>query len=199
MTQFLSEKYDDIYFSQADPEAEKQFVFIEANRIKDRISAADDFVVAELGFGFGLNYALTRHAARQVQSLHKLHYFSVEEDFPEEASVRALAEKLSICQAEFTTPPQGGEVHHGDVLAFLEKATFAADVWYFDGFAPAKNPAMWSEAVFARAFALTKPLGTFSTYSAAGWVRRNLQNAGFVVEKAAGFGGKREMLLGYKP
>jgi hypothetical protein len=38
--------------------------------------------------------------------------------------------------------------------------------------------------------------GTFATYSAAGWVRRNLQAAGFDVEKRPGFAGKRDMSIG---
>jgi len=230
--QFYSTIYDDIYFSQADPEAEKQFVFIEANRIAGRIRESESFTVAELGFGFGLNYALTVHAAKQADCLYKLRYYSVEENFPDEAAVKALAAQLKICRTEFTSPPtplhivergaktqlgsynetsqpppspyngeggRGGEVYHGDVLTFLQEATFSADVWYFDGFSPAKNAAMWSENVFNRAFALTKPGGTFSTYSSAGWVRRNLVNAGFLVEKVPGFAGKREMLVGRKP
>ena len=39
----------------------------------------------------------------------------------------------------------------------------------------------------------------FATYAAAGFVRRNLQAAGFVVERRQGFAGKREMLCGIKP
>lgn len=197
--QFYSTIYDDIYFSQADPEAEKRFVFIEANRIAGRIRESESFTVAELGFGFGLNYALTVHAAKQVDSLPKLKYYACEEKFPDEAAAKALAERLTICRSEYTSPPQGLEIYHGDVLTFLQEATFSADVWYFDGFSPAKNAAMWSDNVFNRAFALTKPAGTFSTYSSAGWVRRNLVNAGFLVEKVPGFAGKREMLVGRKP
>lgn len=229
---FFSEKYDDIYFSQADPEAEKQFVFVDANRISQRIAQSETFVVGELGFGFGLNYALTLRAAMQVSSLHKLQYFSVEENFPAESATKRLADSLNHCHAIYSAPPARlriveqhdlrvganklsplpvagflqrtdttsiGEVYHGDVVTFLAEGRFLADAWYFDGFSPAKNEAMWSEAVFARAFALTKSQGTFSTYSAAGWVRRNLQNAGFIVEKRPGFGEKREMLVGHKP
>jgi tRNA U34 5-methylaminomethyl-2-thiouridine-forming methyltransferase MnmC len=51
------------------------------------------------------------------------------------------------------------------------------------------------QAVFDR----TQPGGTFATYTAAGWVRRNLQAAGFDVEKVPGFGGKREMMRGWRP
>lgn len=202
---FFSKKYNDIYFSQADPEAEKQFVFVEANRIAERMRHSEIFTVAELGFGFGLNYALTVHAAKQVDCLHRLRYFSVEENFPEESAVKALAEKLKICRSEYTSPPapllkeRGANIYQGDVLTFLSEASFSADAWYFDGFSPAKNPAMWSAEVFALAFARTRPGGTFSTYSSAGWVRRNLETAGFIVEKAPGFGAKREMLRGYRP
>ena len=41
--------------------------------------------------------------------------------------------------------------------------------------------------------------GTFSTYTAAGWVRRNLEAAGFAVRRVPGFGRKRERLQGIKP
>jgi tRNA U34 5-methylaminomethyl-2-thiouridine-forming methyltransferase MnmC len=51
----------------------------------------------------------------------------------------------------------------------------------------------------AQVFANTAAGGTFATYTAAGWVRRNLQAAGFVVEKVLGFAGKREMTRGLKP
>jgi len=45
----------------------------------------------------------------------------------------------------------------------------------------------------------TAPGGTFGTYAAAGFVRRNLQAAGFTVERRPGFAGKREMLAGFRP
>ena len=41
--------------------------------------------------------------------------------------------------------------------------------------------------------------GTFATYAAAGFVRRNLIAAGFDLERRKGFAGKREMLCGTKP
>ena len=229
---FFSEKYDDIYFNPDDPESEKQYVFIEANRIAERIAQAETFTVAELGFGFGLNCALTLHAAAKADCLHKLRYFSVEEIFPPHDEIKALAEKLKICHEEYTglwiseaefapspspsiplpegegslCPPspsgrggRGVRVYQGDVRSFLNTSDFLADAWYFDGFSPAKNPDMWSAEVFARAFALTRPGGTFSTYTSAGWVRRNIEAAGFVVKKVPGFGNKREMLTGCRP
>lgn len=195
---FFSQKYNDIYFSHAAPEAEKQFVFVEANRIAERIRHCETFTIAELGFGFGLNYALTLHAAKQADCLQRLKYFSVDESFPEKSQVEALASNLKICRNEYLEIWPSPPAINTDVLTFLKEAEFIADAWYFDGFSPAKNPDMWSAEVFALAFAHTRPGGTFSTYSSAGWVRRNLETAGFVVEKVPGFAAKREMLRGYR-
>lgn len=215
MPQYYSEKYTDIYFNPADPEAEKQFVFIETNHIRERTQQCETFTIAELGFGFGLNCALSFAAAKNADTNLKLDYFSVEEAFPEREKLLSLEADLKFSGAEYrqiwNISPQNspafvplphvpsGSVYHGSVHDFLKTANFVADVWYFDGFSPAKNPEMWSEQVFTQAFALTRPGGTFSTYSSAGWVRRNLLNAGFVVAKVSGFSSKREMLTGYRP
>jgi tRNA U34 5-methylaminomethyl-2-thiouridine-forming methyltransferase MnmC len=87
----------------------------------------------------------------------------------------------------------------GDAADRLEDPMGPVDAWYLDGFAPSRNPDMWSPTLLGRVFDRTAPGGTFATYAAAGWVRRNLQAAGFVVERLAGHGSKREMLAGTKP
>lgn len=70
------------------------------------------------------------------------------------------------------------------------------DAWFLDGFAPAKNPDMWQQSLFNGMANLTRPHGTFATFTAAGFVKRGLQAAGFNVEKCRGFGKKRDMLRG---
>ncbi|MDM3872637.1 bifunctional tRNA (5-methylaminomethyl-2-thiouridine)(34)-methyltransferase MnmD/FAD-dependent 5-carboxymethylaminomethyl-2-thiouridine(34) oxidoreductase MnmC [Porticoccus sp. W117] len=70
------------------------------------------------------------------------------------------------------------------------------NAWFLDGFAPAKNPDMWSEALFHTIADLSDSGTTAATFTAAGHVRRGLQAVGFKVEKVAGFGSKREMLRG---
>jgi tRNA U34 5-methylaminomethyl-2-thiouridine-forming methyltransferase MnmC len=57
---------------------------------------------------------------------------------------------------------------------------------------------MWSSELMLAVYDHTTPGGSFATYAAAGWVRRNLAEAGFTVERKAGFGSKREMLAGVK-
>lgn len=70
------------------------------------------------------------------------------------------------------------------------------DAWYLDGFAPGTNPGMWSEALLDHIAALSKAECSFSTFTAAGFVKRGLQQRGFKVEKVTGFGRKRDMLRG---
>jgi tRNA 5-methylaminomethyl-2-thiouridine biosynthesis bifunctional protein len=77
------------------------------------------------------------------------------------------------------------------------KNKFNIDIIYFDGFSPAKNPDMWSFDVMQKIAKLSNPSTTFSSFTAAGMVRRNLQQAGFKVLKKTGFGKKREMIFGH--
>lgn len=72
----------------------------------------------------------------------------------------------------------------------------AVDAWFLDGFAPSKNPGMWSEALFLSMAKLSHFSTTFSSFTAAGIVRRGLKQVGFDVKKVKGFGRKREMIRG---
>ena len=59
-----SEMFDDIYYSsdeneQISGESEFNHVFFKNNGLPERWNCADDFVIAELGFGSGLNCLLT--------------------------------------------------------------------------------------------------------------------------------------------
>jgi tRNA 5-methylaminomethyl-2-thiouridine biosynthesis bifunctional protein len=83
-----------------------------------------------------------------------------------------------------------------DIKAVRE-LRLAADAFYLDGFAPAKNPDMWSHALMRALSRLAAPGATAATWSVAAEVRKALQETGFAVEKRPGFGGKREMLVAY--
>jgi len=81
--------------------------------------------------------------------------------------------------------------------AILEQALRSdfIDAWYLDGFSPQKNPDMWSEEVFTVLSQLSKKGTTLSTFSVAGFVRKNLSAAGFDVKQQKGYGRKREMVV----
>jgi tRNA 5-methylaminomethyl-2-thiouridine biosynthesis bifunctional protein len=74
------------------------------------------------------------------------------------------------------------------------RAGFKIDAWFLDGFAPAKNPQMWSDELFSAIANLSHLETTAATFSAAAVVKNGLKNAGFSIEKVEGFGRKREMV-----
>lgn len=211
-----SKRFDDTYYSRADGLAESIHVFIEGNHLPERWKTMRNCVVAELGFGTGLNFIASLRRWREVSAPgSQLHFISFEQ-YPigNDDMLQALsrwpelepdAQRLSECwtpQYEFVEcefePGVRLTVFLNDANQRMAKCDFSADAWYLDGFSPANNPQMWSLPLLANVFDRTVSGGTFATYSSAGWVRRNLEEAGFTVEKAVGFAGKREMMKGEK-
>jgi tRNA U34 5-methylaminomethyl-2-thiouridine-forming methyltransferase MnmC len=164
--------------------------------------------VAELGFGTGLNLLALAEAARVALR------FTSFEAFPLSAADMARAHAAFPALAPLSGPlvaawaagarcfrlgPVAVEVIEGDARATLPPWPGRADAWFLDGFAPARNPELWSPDLMAEVARHTAPGGTFATYSAAGHVRRSLTAAGFAVERAPGFGTKRHMSRGALP
>ena len=80
--------------------------------------------------------------------------------------------------------------------AFTQHRFFTADAWFLDGFAPAKNPDLWTPEIFQSVARLSHTGTTLSTFTASGEVRRGLHAVGFDMTKQPGFGSKRDMLVG---
>ncbi|WP_127113557.1 tRNA (5-methylaminomethyl-2-thiouridine)(34)-methyltransferase MnmD [Shimia sediminis] len=201
----VSTRFDDPYFSLENGLAETRHVFLQGNDLPARF--APGFHIAELGFGTGLNL-LTTWAAWEAAGMTSPLRFTSFEAFPMNASemARALkafpelapyAARLVTAWAEDTTLATlngiDAQVVIGDARQTLRKAQFAADAWFLDGFSPAKNPELWDAELMNQVGAHTKPGGTIATYTAAGFVRRNLTDAGFDVTRSPGFGRKRHM------
>lgn len=72
----------------------------------------------------------------------------------------------------------------------------SVNAWYLDGFAPSKNPDMWTLPLFEQMAKTCCNEATLATFTAAGFVRRGLIDAGFSMTKRKGFRYKREMLIG---
>jgi tRNA 5-methylaminomethyl-2-thiouridine biosynthesis bifunctional protein len=90
-------------------------------------------------------------------------------------------------------------LHIADAASVLAELNLKADAWFLDGFAPSKNPEMWQAPLFECMAKCAKAGTTFATFTSAGFVRRQLQEAGFQPKKTAGYGAKREMLCGEWP
>lgn len=202
----VSERFDDPYFSLGNGLAETRHVFLAGNGLPARF--APGFRIAELGFGTGLNLMATL-IAHQGQP-GPLHYTSFEafplpaadiaralDAFPE---ARAVAEPFLAAweagQRRFNLGSIRVEVLIADARTALPAWEGRADAWFLDGFSPAKNPELWGEPLMAEVARHTAPGGTFATYTAAGFVRRGLEAAGFAVERRPGHGHKRHMSVG---
>lgn len=200
----VSRAFDDPYFSLQDGLAETRHVFLSGNELPARFRAG--FHVAELGFGTGLNCAATLLAWRAAGVPGPLTYTSFEA-FPltPDAMARALAAfpALGPAAAEIVEAAAGSapsDLHltvvEGDARDALPSWDGQADAWFLDGFAPARNPGLWTPELLSEVARHTVRGGTFATYTAAGQVRRDLASAGFAVERVPGFGRKRHMTRG---
>ena len=209
-----SKEFDDIYFSPLNGEEESNYVFLEGNNLRDRLTINNNFTIGELGFGTGLNFLSTLWQWRLKKQRGKLSYTSFEA-FPmkPEDMVKAQSEfaELSSIKHEFSSlwsellekgELYGSDYHLqlilGDAQRTIKNVDIKADCWFLDGFSPAKNPDLWGKELLNDVYRCTANKGTLSTYSAAGVVRRNLSLAGFEVERTNGFGRKRHMTVAIK-
>ena len=217
----FSTRFGDYYYSRHNGRAETQHVFIEGNGLPERWAGRERFVIGELGFGTGLNFLETWQRWRQHRSPGQHLHFQSVEAFPmkRDEALRALSAWPDLVemasgtflasddrQSPFYERETAMDVDEQTSLACRigpaerEIPAFAnADAWFLDGFSPAKNPDMWSAELMQAVSDRTVSGGTFASYTAAGWVRRNLQEIGFIVEKRPGFGAKRDMIAGFKP
>jgi tRNA 5-methylaminomethyl-2-thiouridine biosynthesis bifunctional protein len=214
-----SRLYDDVYFSAEDGLAEARAVFLQGCGLPDAWAGRDRFAVGELGFGTGLNVlALVELWVRARPPAGRLHVFSVEaHPISVEDARRALSRwpELAALAGRLTAqwPGRAAGPHRieladlgviidvavGEVGEALKAWSGQADAWFLDGFAPARNPAMWRDEVLSLVAARSAPGAVAATFTVAGQVRRGLAAAGFEVAKAPGFGRKRERLTARLP
>jgi len=197
----VSTMFDDPYFSLDNGMEETRHVFLGGNDLPARFR--DGFHVAELGFGTGLNFLVALQAFRASGCGGRLRFTSFEaypmamDDL--HAALRAF-DGLPDDLAQLEVFPQHLEgadfdlrVVIGDARMTLPAWDGAADAWFLDGFSPAKNPELWSPELMEKVAAHTAQGGTAATYTAAGFVRRGLADAGFEVSRVQGYGRKRHM------
>ncbi|WP_261640069.1 bifunctional tRNA (5-methylaminomethyl-2-thiouridine)(34)-methyltransferase MnmD/FAD-dependent 5-carboxymethylaminomethyl-2-thiouridine(34) oxidoreductase MnmC [Erwinia mallotivora] len=223
----VSRTFDDIYFSSDNGPQETHYVFIDGNDLPNRFvqHPRDLFIVAETGFGTGLNFLTLWQNFEQFRQsqpgarLQRLHVISCEK-YPLTLDDLTLAHASWPQLAKFSAELreqwpaalpgchrlllQGGQITldlwFGDINqlihTFDDSLHQQVDAWFLDGFSPAKNPDMWTAELFNCMAKLSREGGTLATFTSAGFVRRGLQEAGFTLAKRKGFGIKREMLTG---
>jgi tRNA 5-methylaminomethyl-2-thiouridine biosynthesis bifunctional protein len=209
-----SEAFDDVYHSSGGGPAQSRHVFVQGNALPQRWRGRLHFVILETGFGAGINFLVTWQAWRRDPArCARLHFVSIEKHPFALSDVKSiysnlpeLRDEAAELEARWPTLAPGAqriELDGGAVVLTLffadikvaRELRLAADAFYLDGFAPAKNPDMWSPAIMRSLARLAAPGATAATWSVAGGVRHALEETGFAVEKRPGFGEKKEMLV----
>lgn len=213
----FSPEFDDIYFSTDSGIEETKYVFISHNNLVERfknITDNDTFCIAETGFGSGLNFFTTlklwQEHAKQTAKLFFIsfekypiaphHIKEIFNNFPE------LSNEVDEFLSQYYLPTPA--LHRltfkhnvflnliiGDISATICRHSFTANAWFFDGFTPNKNNAMWNESIIENIMQLSSKNTSFATFTANSTVRKLLQKYGFNVKKDIGFN-KRDMLFG---
>ncbi|MDH0749234.1 bifunctional tRNA (5-methylaminomethyl-2-thiouridine)(34)-methyltransferase MnmD/FAD-dependent 5-carboxymethylaminomethyl-2-thiouridine(34) oxidoreductase MnmC [Pseudomonas sp. GD03842] len=215
----ISRAFADVYFSKDSGLAETRHVFLNQNDLQARFTAlpADGrLIIGETGFGTGLNFlcawqlfeaCATPGARLQFVSVEKfpLSRADLQRSLNLWPELKALADQLltqyvAIHEGFQRLVFDSGRVTLtlmiGDALEQLPQLDGQIDAWFLDGFAPSKNPEMWSPPLFAELARLSAPDATIGTFTSTGWVRRALNAAGFKMKRVPGIGHKWEVLRG---
>jgi len=215
----LCARFNDLYFSNEDGLAETRYVFLANNQLPGRfaaLAAGEQLVIGETGFGTGLNFLCAWQLfEQQAAPGARLHFVSVEKYPLSKADLqRALALWPELAPYAEPLLAQYVALHPGfqrlvfaggrivltlligDALELFGQLDAQVDAWFLDGFAPAKNPDMWTPELFAELARLSHASTTLGTFTSTGYVRRRLNDAGFKMKRVPGLGKKWEVLKG---
>ena len=215
----LCARFNDLYFSNEDGLAETRYVFLANNQLPGRfaaLAAGEQLVIGETGFGTGLNFLCAWQLfEQQAAPGARLHFVSVEKYplsnadlqralalWPELAPYAEplLAQYVALHPGFQRLVFAGGRIVLtlliGDALELFGQLDAQVDAWFLDGFAPAKNPDMWTPELFAELARLSHASTTLGTFTSTGYVRRRLNDAGFKMKRVPGLGKKWEVLKG---
>lgn len=208
--------FGDGYYNADNGLAESRHVFMDGNDLSARMRVSSHLTIAETGFGTGLNLLAVMAELDRHPHLH-LDFISFEgfpltvaqmqqahapfaEMVPHAEQLRAAMPPrwpgyhlVPLCKGRLSL-----HLHYGEIGSVLPQLDFSADACFLDGFAPARNPSMWTDEILGHVGRLTRPGGTLASFTAAGGVRRGLENAGFSVERVPGYGRKRQMIRGFR-
>ncbi len=215
--------YNDCYFSYDDGLQEALYVFVDGNRLVERFQTEDSLMVAETGFGTGLNLLALIRALRESGVKDRTIRFYTVEKYPlspdrikklvalfETQLVDELSPFLNSWEQVYSDLGEGEtkfsftvgsitaevSLFNGDVVPFLESLPESPDAWFLDGHSPDKNPDMWNETVLGLIGEKSDTNSTVATFTAAGVVKRGLRAGGYFIKRIKGFGGKRHMIIG---
>lgn len=195
-----SEAFQQTYHSIHGAISESNHVFIQ-NGLCELLKTKREISILEMGYGTGLNAALTWQYA--IINQLQINYYSIEK-FPvnaelyrqyitQDKELNLMLSQLNQCEWNI--------IHSFSSFQFIKNQMdieslnleMKFDLIYYDAFSPNAQPELWTETIFKKMYDSLNPNGILVTYCAKGQVKRNLKAAGFYVESPPGPVGKREM------
>ena len=204
----FSKDFDDIYFDAKAGIEESEFVYINALDFDK-----ESYVVAELGFGIGLNFFLSLEKFKQQNKCKRLFYLSLEAFYIGADELLKIYKRLGFYDRfkddltyflKFYPKCKEGiyrfyfkncflDLVFGDATKSIKELDFRADVWFLDGFNPKKNQELFDEYMINHIARLSKEGAKLHSFSASSFLQKNLKKCNFEIHKTKGFN-KREMI-----
>lgn len=198
------------YHSSHGAMGESRHVFINAGLLPLLNEPSQQPVrILEIGFGTGLNALLSLQEA--IKQQRQIHYIALEifPLLPTEVALinhgQLLCMEESFLQIHAAAWEKDIYINECFTLSKKKRSVLQpillkpVNCIFFDAFAPAVQPEVWTQDIFEKMYALLLPGGTLLTYCSKSEVRRAMQAAGFSVTKIPGPWGKREMVRAIRP
>ncbi len=178
---FYSKIYDETYHSVSGALDEALRKFIEPCKIKDRMKILD------IGFGLGYNVGMALFKAKNLEiiSLEKNKQLLDEiQDVMVPDWFKESYDKVKKCAKNLEYKDKNYEIKIliGDARETIKELNEKFDAVFLDPFSPKKNPELWTKDFFKEIKKRMKKEALLATYSCARLVRKNLKDAGFIVE-----------------
>ena len=204
------------YHSHHGAVQESTHVFIKAGLLPLMSHQTPVIHVLDVGLGTGLNALLTVMESEATGK--RIHYTAIELYPLELEEVKQLNYCSHLNRNDLQ--PVFEKIHVGDwgkeitISKYVTLKKLAIDLHefdplhdpdfhpyhlvYYDPFAPAAQPDLWTKDVFSKLYNPMAPGGMLVTYCSKSIVRSAMQAAGFKVTKLPGPRGKREMVRAFK-
>ncbi|MGM0408156.1 MAG: tRNA (5-methylaminomethyl-2-thiouridine)(34)-methyltransferase MnmD [Bacteroidota bacterium] len=203
----FSSEFNDHYHSVFGAINESKHVFIDAGL---KYLNKNLIKIFEVGFGTGLNSLLTcLESSKQNINIEytAVELYPVSRDIVKKLNytsylipqAKEIFEKIH--QAEWNKKVDlSNQFQLKKIEADFNQFTFTEkyDLIYFDAFGPEKQPDLWSIENFTKLYLALNQQGILTTYSSKGFVKQNLKNAGFKIQRLPGPTGKRHMIRAIK-
>ena len=169
-----SKFYNDIYFDKLNGIKESEHVYLNTNKLAEKFKKKQKFVIAELGFGVGLNFLLTWQLWKENKKTNaSLTYISFENAPLSKKEISRVYKKIKnldqYSNILLKNIPERYQSNHRihfksdnvnliliyeDINSLLN-FNFRADTWFLDGFSPKKNKLAWTDKLFRQIYNFT--------------------------------------------